>query len=641
MSVKPGPKLYQLMAERIQDYAIFLLDPKGRVVSWNLGAAKIKQYRASEIIGQHFSVFYTPADIARDWPTYELQRALLEGRFEDEGWRVRKDGSRFWANVIITALRDDSGTLLAYSKITRDLTEKKRQEEILRLSEERFRLLVEGVQDYAIYMLSPEGLVSSWNAGACRIKGYEANEIIGKHFSRFYCAEDIEMGKPWAELAIAREHGHAGDEGWRVRKDGSRFWARVAVTALYDPHGVLHGFAKVTQDLTQQRHAQALEISSTQINAFIAVLAHELRNPLAAIRNAVQLQRMTKAGDRVYDSAHQIIDRQSSQLARIVDDLLDISRITRGALSIDKKPSDIADIVDRAVETSRPAIEAGKHVLAIDLPSQRLQVNGDELRIAQALTNIINNAARYTDPGGHIFIKAYLSEHETHRNVCVSVRDTGRGIEPNLLNSVFGMFVQGKDPLNRPAAGLGVGLALARSIIELHNGTVEAKSAGAGKGAEFIIKLPWIATVPAAGSGVNRESVIQVVSDIPDTFGCRILVVDDNVDAAAALGSLLTKHGHDVLAVHTGTEALQAFEGFRPEIVLLDLGMPGMSGLDVARHLRQHNRSPRPLIIAVTGWGKPDDETRSREAGFDLHLVKPVEEPKLLEILGLHSRSMH
>jgi len=641
MSAKPGPKLYQLMAERIQDYAIFLLDPKGRIISWNAGAANIKRYHASEIIGQHFSIFYTPADIARDWPTHELRRALLEGRFEDEGWRVRKDGSRFWANVIITALRDDAGTLLAYSKVTRDLTERKNQEESLRLSEERFRLLVEGVQDYAIYMLNPEGLVSSWNLGARRIKGYEASEIIGKHFSRFYGPEDIELGKPWAELASAREHGNTSEEGWRVRKDGSKFWARVAVTALYDAHGRLHGFAKVTQDMTQQRHAQALELSSTQVNAFIAVLAHELRNPLAAIRNAVHLQSMTDAGDKVYDSARQIIDRQSAQLTRMVDDLLDISRITRGALSVDQKPCDIATIVDRSAETSRPAIEAGKHVLTIDLPSQPLYINGDELRLAQALTNIINNAARYTDPGGHIFVKAYVSEHESHSSVCVSVRDTGRGIEPNLLNSVFGMFVQGKNLLNRPAAGLGVGLALARSIVELHNGTVEAKSAGVGKGAEFIVTLPCIATVPATDSLAIRESVPPIVTHVPDTSRCRILVVDDNVDAATALASLLMKHGHGVLAVHNGVEALQVFEEFHPEIVLLDLGMPGMSGLDVARRLRQRNTSPRPLIIAVTGWGQHNDETRSREAGFDLHLVKPVEEPKLLEVLGLHSRSIH
>src|SRR3954469_23508050 len=203
MTATPPPELFKLMADRVQDYAIFLLDLEGRVISWNTGARAIKQYAAAEIMGRHFSTFYTPADIARNWPTYELKRAMTEGRFEDEGWRVRKDGSRFWANVIITALRDDKGVLQAYSKITRDLTERKNQEESLRQSEERFRLLVEGVQDYAVYMLDPYGAITSWNEGARRITGYQANEIIGKHFSRFYTSDDIEAGKPWTELAIA------------------------------------------------------------------------------------------------------------------------------------------------------------------------------------------------------------------------------------------------------------------------------------------------------------------------------------------------------------------------------------------------------------------------------------------------------
>ena len=631
--LKADPSLFALLVERVQDYAIFLLDIHGRIMSWNAGAANIKQYSSHEIIGRHFSTFYTQADIARDWPAFELKRAMMDGRFEDEGWRVRKDGSRFWANVVITALRDDAGKLVAFSKITRDLSERRREEEALRQSEERFRLLVDGVQDYAIFLLSPEGVVTSWNVGARRILGYEAGEIAGKHFSRFYMAEDIAEGKPWAELAIARESGRVEEEGWRRRKDGATFWARVVVTSLYDSDGNLRGYAKVTQDLTQRRHSEALAASASNLNNFIAVLAHELRNPLAPIRNAVQLQRRAAPTDPMQEMARQIIDRQSAQLARIVDDLLDISRITRGTLAMETKSCDVAAIVDRAIETARPSIDATEQSLVIGSGNPTWRVLGDELRLVQALTNILNNASRYTDPGGTIVVNVTSDTTADTPQVRISVRDTGRGIDPQLLHSIFGMFVQGKDPLNRPAQGLGVGLALTRSIIELHHGTVEAKSAGVGKGAEFIISLPLLAApVAHVAPSVAREGKAD---GAPRN---RILIVDDNADAAAALASLLQEHGQEVLVVNDGSAALQAYEGFRPQIVLLDIGMPGMNGLEVARRLRERNRRPRPLIVATTGWAKPEDEEQSRIAGFDFHLLKPVEEADLLRILDAHAQ---
>ena len=630
------------MAESVLDYAIFMLDPGGHVISWNPGAARAKQYAAHEIIGKHFSIFYTQADIERKWPQLELQRATMDGSLEDEGWRVRKDGSRFWAHVVITALRDESGKLLAFSKITRDISERKRQEAELRRSEERFRLLVEGVQDYAIYMLTPDGTVTSWNGGARRIKGYEAHEIVGKHFSRFYRSEDIDAGKPWGELAMAREHGRAEDEGWRVRKDGTRFWARVVVTALRDADGQLHGYAKVTQDLTQQRQSAALEVAARQVHDFIAVLAHELRNPLAPIRNAAHLLAVATPGAQEFEVARLAIDRQSAQLMRIVDDLLDIGRITRGALSIHPERVDLRDIVARAIEAARPGIDSAGHQLSIQLPPEPVFLQADEMRVTQALTNVLNNAARYTDAGGKIALSLrresqdqnYTEEANQLAWASLSVRDTGRGIDPEFIASIFGMFVQGRHAASRSQGGLGVGLALARAIIELHHGTIEARSEGAGKGSEFIIKLPVEAARPAVDLAQPKRPANGRAS-----VARRVLVVDDIVDAAAMLAALIRQLGHEVEIVHDGSAALRAVEGYRPEVILLDIGMPGMNGFEVAQRLRELRRVPRLRIVAVTGWGKPEDRQRSREAGFDMHLIKPVELSEIQQALLLNGAS--
>ena len=618
------PRIYEYIVDQTKDYAVFFLDPEGRVMSWNQGAQRIKGYAAEEIIGRHFSTFYTRESIDSAWPQHELKVATAEGRFEDEGWRVRKDGSRFWASVAITALRDEAGKLLGFSKITRDLSERRLHEEALRQSEERFRLLIEGVSDYAIYMLDAEGVVTSWNAGAQRIKGYSRDEILGKHFSRFYIPEDQQAGKPWEDLATARRSGRSEAEGWRVKKNGERFWARTVLNALHDDDGHLRGFAKVTHDLSERRHIQDLEKASQNVNEFIAMLAHELRNPLAPIRNAVHIMGQVPDGDPAQRAMRETIDRQSAQLARIVEDMIDIARITRGALAIESRRLDMGDVVRHAVETSTPAVEAGRHTFELDLPPGALPVVGDPHRLAQVLSNILNNAARYTPPGGSIAVRARMERGEA----VVRVRDSGRGIEPEMIERIFDMFVQGRAPLQRVGGGLGIGLALARRISELHGGSVEARSEGANRGSEFTLRIPLAgAAVPAHAEPKPKPEARRVMSR-------RVLVVDDNVDAAAMLDMLLRSLGHETRVSHDGIEALRVAAEFRPDIVLLDIGMPGLDGYEVARRLRSLARE-RPLrIVAVTGWGQDADRQRSREAGFDLHLVKPVDATDLAQALN-------
>jgi PAS domain S-box-containing protein len=616
------PQLYRLLVEQAKDYALFLLDREGRVMSWNAGAQRLKGYAAEDIIGQHFSVFYPHEALERGWPQHELKVATAEGRFEDEGWRVRKDGSRFWANVVITALRDEDGKLLGFSKITRDLTERKLHEEALLQSEERFRLLIEGVVDYAIFMLDTDGAVTSWNAGAERIIGYRRDEILGKHLSRFFLPEDVEAGKPWEELAAARRDGRVESEGWRVRKNGERFWARAVVSALYDAGGRLRGFAKVTQDLTERRHLHDLEKATQNVNEFIATLAHELRNPLAPIRTAVQVMAKAPAGDPAQETMRQTIERQSAQLARIVSDMIDISRITRGALAIEHTRVDLVDVARRAAEAAAPLVDAARHSLHLQLPGRPVWVDGDLHRLTQLATNLLNNAARYTPANGAIWLVVDVEGPEAR----LRVRDNGRGIEPELLERIFDMFVQGRTPLKRVAGGLGIGLALSRRIAELHGGSLVARSEGTGKGSEFTLRVPL-------GQAGQRLAGPDAAPALLAGASQRILVVDDNVDAARSLEMLLRSLGHETRVVHDGAEALRVATDYRPGIVLLDIGMPGLDGYEVARRLRTMRGGEALRIIAVTGWGQDADRQRSREAGFDLHLVKPVEPRELVRVL--------
>ncbi|HKQ25643.1 MAG TPA: PAS domain S-box protein [Burkholderiales bacterium] len=633
MSDLIDPKLYRLVVEQTKDYALFVLDPTGRIMTWGAGGQRLKGYDPDEIIGRHFSVFYTREAIDRGWPAHELKMAALEGRFEDEGWRVRKDGSQFWASVTITALRDENGKLVGYSKITRDHSDRRLTEEALRQSEERFRLLVDGVSDYAIYMLAPDGVVTSWNTGAQRIKGYTSAEIIGKHFSRFYAAPDIEAGKPWEALARARSAGRAEDEGWRIKKNGERFWARTAITPLHDSAGHMRGFAKVTQDLTERRYVQDLEQTSRNVSTFISLLTHELRNPLAPIRTAIQVMTgMPEAASPALQTMLQMVDRQSTHLARILDDMMEASRAAQGKITIEQKVVDMTEVIQRALEAATPSVEAANHHVTLDLPTKGLLAHGDSNRLTQLLTNLLNNAARYTPQGGQITIKARAEEG----SAIIQVADSGRGIAPDDIERIFAMFVQAGSSENNAGGGLGVGLALARTIAELHGGSLTARSEGVNTGSEFTLKLPL---------GVGLVEKPGVAAPQPAVRGVphRILVVDDNVDAAASLEILLKSLGHETCVVHDGISAIEMTEQFRPDIVLLDLGMPGLDGYETARRLRALKKDQSFRIIAVTGWGQDSDRQKTREAGFDLHLTKPVEVEDLMQAVssGGTTRTIH
>jgi PAS domain S-box-containing protein len=490
--------LYRLLVESVQDYAIFALDPTGHVLSWNAGAERIKGYTRDEIVGHHFSEFYPPEDIANGKPPWELETAAREGRLEDEGWRVRKDGTYFWANVVITALRNERGELVGFAKVTRDLSERRRAEEVLRESEERFRLLVQGVKDYAIFMLDPKGFVSSWNEGAQRIKGYTARDIIGRHFSTFYPAEDLAAGKPAWELEVAERDGRVEDEGWRLRKDGTRFWANVVITALHNARGELVGFSKVTRDLTERREAerQALDAARRAAEAeaanrakseFLAAMSHELRTPLNAIGGYVELLEIGIGGavSEVQQEYLGKIQRSQRHLLTIINDLLNFSRLEAGQIEYEQGRVPLGESIRTVLAMLELQAAEKEVVLSAGACPAGLAAWADRARVEQVILNLGTNAVKFTDPGGRVEVRC----DDRGGSVAVTVADTGVGIPPDQVERIFEAFVQLGRGLTTQHEGTGLGLAISRDLARGMGGDLTATSAP-GEGSTFTLTLP-------------------------------------------------------------------------------------------------------------------------------------------------------
>jgi PAS domain S-box-containing protein len=494
---------------------------------------------------------------------------------------------------------------------------------------------MECVADYAIIFLTPNGQVATWNTGAERILGYQEAEIVGQPLSRLFTSEDIHQGQPDKELKNAAETGRASDDRWLVRKGGTPLWCNGVITALRDDEGRLRGFAKVLRDRTEQKHleealhqrAEELAEESRCKDEFLAVLAHELRNPLAPVRNALQVIRLGSHDPNLVEQMRAMAERQVGYMTNLVDDLLDLSRISRGLMRLLKEPVDVAEPVQQAVEGVEPFVRERNLTLSVSLPPEPVYVDADPTRLQQIVGNLLSNAAKYTDPGGTILLTVRLEGGD----MVLRVRDTGIGISAEMLPLIFDLFVQAERRLDRSHGGLGIGLTLVRRLIEMQGGSVTAKSEGAGKGSEFVVRLPALPKDRTKELFRKNADNKQMVG--PATHR-RILVVDDNVDAAESLAVLLRMEGHEVLVAHDGPEALVAAEGQPPEIAILDLGMPGMDGFEVARRLRALAESNGMLMLALTGWGQEQDRYRCFEAGFDGHLPKPVEWEDLRQFLA-------
>jgi PAS domain S-box-containing protein len=649
---------FKLLVESVRDYAIFMLNPDGVVLTWNAGAERFKGYRADEIIGQHFSRFYTPEALAQKLPEQELKTAREVGVFEDEGWRVRKDGTLFWANVVITAMRNAQGEFIGFAKITRDLTERRAHEEDLRRSEERFRLLVEGVGEYAIFMLDPNGRVATWNVGAERIKGYKPHDIIGQHFSIFYPSEAKESGWPDHELREATEKGSFVDTGWRIRKDGTRFWANVTITALRDAAGRLIGYAKLTRDLTDAKRAEAIELANkhheemldaersarmaaqraTQLkDEFLATLSHELRTPLNAILGWTQILLRGEApgGPDAQKKAVEVIDRNARAQVQLIDDLLDLSRIMTGKIRLELQQISFASVVEAAVDSAMPSADTKDIRLKAIYGASRDIVSADAARLQQVVWNLLTNAIKFTPKGGqvHVLIQRVNSHVE------LSISDTGIGIPESYLPHVFDRFSQRDGSTTRTYGGLGLGLAICKQLVELHGGSIRAASGGEGKGATFFVHLPLsiVQLEDEKYPRVHPTAETQAIESfaLPNLEGVHVFSVDDERDARELLQAVLEARGAKVTSFNSAEDALAALKTSKPSVLVCDIGMPKMDGYQLIRTLRASEPlGERIPALALTAFARAEDRKRSLVAGYQAHLAKPFDVGEFVLILA-------
>jgi len=503
VELRQSEERFRLMVEAVRDYAIFMLDTKGYIVSWNEGAKRIKGYSADEIIGKHFSTFYTSEDLDSKKPERELKIAIATGKYEEEGWRVRKDGSLFWANVVITALFNDQNKHIGFSKVTRDLTEKRESQESLRQSEERYRSLVEQVTDYGIFMLDEKGRIISWNEGAKKIKGYDEREIIGKYFSIFYPEEDVLNGKPALELKIAKAEGKYEEEGWRIRKDGSPFWANVVITAVYNNQGIHIGFSKVTRDLTERKEseralrdsyeryrllANELRLTNTELSyanqeleQFTSIVSHDLQEPIRSIKSFLQLINIKLNKEQNEDLKVYIEKAISSadRMKQLIQNLLHYSQL--GKTDLVEEDINVDELIIEAIQNVGTSAEKSNAQITVE--NDIKTVKGDRVQLVQLIQNLLSNALKFTDSQSP---KVKITGFHENGHVKFSVTDNGIGIAETDIHKVFEIFRRLHTKKLYP--GTGIGLAICKKIVERHGGRIWPES-NPGKGTTFYFTL--------------------------------------------------------------------------------------------------------------------------------------------------------
>jgi len=623
---------YRLLIQAVTDYAIYMLDPTGVVTSWNPGAQRFKGYAPSEIIGQHFSRFYTPEDQKRGIPALALATAVREGKFESEGWRVRKDGTRFWAYVVIDPIRTPTGEIVGFAKITRDLTERKAAEDELKKSQEEFRLLVQGVSDYAIYMLDPTGRVTNWNLGAQRIKGYLPEEIIGNHFSKFYTDQDRKAGEPQKALQTAEREGRFEKEGWRVRKDGSHFWAHVIIDAIRDDHGKLIGYAKITRDITERKNIeQQLEtarealLQSQKMEAIGQLtggVAHDFNNLLMAVLGSLELMRKRLPDDpklmALLNNAVQGAQRGTVLTKR----MLAFAR----RQELKKEAVDIPDLVrgmtDLLQSSLGPSILIETH-----FPLVSKAVLADANQLEMILLNLTVKARDAMPGGGRIVIatrEEVLRADDSNRlkpgsYICLTVTDTGTGMDETTLRRAMEPFFTTKGL----GKGTGLGLSMVHGVAEQSGGWFTLRSR-LGEGTTAELWLP-VAEGQAQQIGRSDQRTIDVAAKQRSLV---VLAVDDDALVLTNTVAMLDDLGHTGIAASSGKKALEILrQQDSVDLVITDYAMPQMTGLELADAIKKE--WPELPVIIATGFAEMEPET-----GPDVpKLAKPFTQAELAKEL--------
>jgi len=621
---------------------IVVADLNGRFLEANPRFCDILGYSFDELQQLTFAQIVHPEDLsgsqaeARVLLAGEIQHCAFENRY------IRKDGAALWGRTTLALLRDAGGEAQRIVGIVEDITDRKDTERALRESRAQAQEIRSGLaaivesSDDAIISKTLEGVITTWNQGAERIFGYTAGEVIGKPVTLLIPPNQIDE-EPTILQKLRRGERIDHYETVRLSKGGTLLDVSLTVSPVKDLNGTIIGASKIARDITQRKRMEAalreeiaireraeaaLREADRRKDEFLALLAHELRNPLAPIRYALAGNKKAGRTPEQRKRAEDIIERQVTHMSRLLDDLLDISRITRGTLELKKNPTELTLAVGTAIETARPILDAKNHTLSLDLPTTAVRLEADPVRLAQAFSNLLINAAKYTDPGGHIQLRAAQDGHE----VVVTIRDNGIGISADMMPRLFTLFSQAQTALGRAEGGLGIGLSLVRGVVTLHGGSIEARSDGPGTGSEFIVRLP-------IGTPLAEVTDIEATAEnlVPGA-GLKILVVDDNRDAADACASLLELSGHHVQTAYTGRHALELAETFRPHAVLMDIGLPDFSGYELATKIRAAPWGRGVLLIAVTGWGQEEDRRRALEAGCDHHLTKPIA-PETVESL--------